>query len=75
MIQTEKQYQFLYLITRLYIENTLVRLNVHDDQASLPHPAAANSYLTSTPKAVSLQSINTAISMQGASADNRNKPK
>lgn len=82
MIQTEKQYQFLYSIIRLYIDAMLDKLNrssgvdrtiesdfqVSNNIIQHPPPVASssgtarklNSYFTSTPKSLSLQSINIA---------------
>jgi protein tyrosine phosphatase len=69
MIQTEKQYQFLYTIVHLYVESALSRINAREDAAN----RAGHSYMTSTPKAVSLQSINNIDSSAALSNSNKSK--
>jgi protein tyrosine phosphatase len=59
MIQTEKQYQFLYTIVDWYVEAALSRMSAREEAAAASSRHLPGvSYMTSTPKAVSLQSIN-----------------
>ncbi len=77
MIQTSVQYHFLYSIIRLFIEKTKRKMNLSEEDELLlnnnnnfptrfPNPGGpVSNYLTSTPKAVSLQSINNLPSTSG----------